>query len=486
MQVHEVTSRAKRGLTASVARQMVVQSTGILTTILLARYLTPKDFGVFGLVSLVVQFFSYIASTGLGVALIRCKEEPTRDDLDSVFTCELIVATAGGLLLLGTSKFLPRFIHALSPDSIMLICALAFSAWLTVFRLLPSVCLERQLQFSKIALVETVENLVFNAIAMVLAVRHGGPWALVAATLARSIIGAAFVNFLAPVRPRLTLASPRLKSMLAVGFGFQGPSVIFFLKDLAMPGFLAATLGPAQLGYFVWVRDLTSKFSTFSGLFAKIAFPTLARLSAAGGDLARSVRRSTILLGIVYWPLAFTLIATSSFYIHYIFSDKWFPAQPLLIIYTPSLLFQIIGNPWFSLSQAESHWRWPLKVAFRLAVWDIAGGLVLIKLLGLPGCGLAVLISNAIYARLYYEEMRRILPRSYRDALVPWKAKLVLNFVIAAPAFVLILRTVENFTFCLLAAVFTSAALMLSNWGLWLDDRAMLTSILAHFRRDPA
>ena len=58
--------------------------------------------------------------------------------------------------------------------------------------------LERQLEFSKIAFVETVENLVFNGIAMLLALRHGGAWALVAATLARSVSGPPWSTILPP------------------------------------------------------------------------------------------------------------------------------------------------------------------------------------------------------------------------------------------------------------------------------------------------
>jgi teichuronic acid exporter len=485
MQAHEVASRAKRGFTASLVRQLIVQSTGIITSIVLARYLAPKDFGVFGLVSMIVQFFSFFATTGLGTAVIRSKEEPSAVDQNSVFTCELIVASAACLLLVGVSLFLPRINSKFSADNMALVWALAFSAWLTVFRLLPSVSLERQLEFSKIALVETVENLAFNAIAIFMAVRHTGAWALVAATMTRSIAGAAFLNFLAPVRLQLTLASPRLKSMLAVGLGFQAPNLIFFLKDLVMPGFIAATLGATYLGYFIWVRDFAAKFSTFSGLFAKIAFPTMAKLSAVGEDLARSVKQSTLLLGIVYWPLPFALAATSSFYIHYIFSDKWFPAQPLLIIYVPTMLFQIVTNPWYALSQTKSHWHWPLKVAVCIATWDVCAGVILIKLFGLAGCGIAVFFSSGLYAYLYYTQMRRILPESYRDALVPWKAKLLLNPIIATGCFFLVSYTTANLLACLAVTAFTCIVFASTNWLLFPDDRAMLGKIVSHFRPEP-
>jgi len=481
MLVHEVAARAKRGFTASLVRQMVVQSTGIGTSIVLARYLAPKDFGVFGLVSMIVQFFSFFATTGLATAVIRSKEEPTSVDQNSVFTCELIVASAAGLLLLAASLFLPRISSKFSPDNMALVWALGFSAWLTVFRLLPSVSLERQLEFSKIALVETVENLAFNAIAIFMALRHTGAWALVAATMTRSIAGGAFLNFLAPVRPRLTLASPRLRSMLAIGLGFQAPNLIFFLKDLVMPGFIAATLGSTNLGYFIWVRDFVAKFSTFSALFAKIAFPTMAKLSAVGEDLARSVRQSTLLLGIVYWPLSFALAATSSSYIHYVFSDKWFPAQPLLVIFIAASSFQIL-SPWYALSQAKSHWHWPLKVAFCVASWDICAGIILIKLFGLLGCGIAVVGSNIVYLSLYYAQMRRILPDTWRDALVPWKAKLLLNSVFAATCFFLVSRTIGNLRVCLAFTVLTCIVLAFTNWFLFSSDRAMLAKILSHFR----
>jgi len=485
MQVDEVTARAKRGFAASLTRQLIVQSCGFATTIVLARYLTPKDFGVFGLVSMIVQFFSYFATTGLATAVIRSHEEPSREDLDSVFTCELIAASAGIALMLGVSVFLPRINAKFTPDNIALVWALGLSAWLTVFRLLPNVSLERRLEFTKIALVETVENLAFNAIAILMALRHTGAWALVAATLTRSMTGAGLVNFLAPVRPRLSLASPRLKSMLAVGIGFQAPNLVFFLKDLAMPAFIAATLGPTSLGYLIWIRDLNSKCTTLSGLFAKIAFPTMVRLSAAGGNIARGVRHSTVLLGLVYWPLAFALVATSSFYIHYIFSDKWFPAQTLLIIYMPTLLSQPICTPWVALSQAKSHWRWPLTVGFAVGAWDICGGMILIKQCGLVGCGLAVVVSVILYCALYYTQLTRILPGNYREALVPWKAKLILNAGLAAYFFFPISHTTNNVATCLSVTALSCIAFALSNWFLFAEDREMISKIASHFQPGP-
>ena len=456
MQVQEVASRAKRGFTASLTRQLIVQGSGFGATIVLARYLSPKDFGVFGLVSLIVQFFSYFATTGLATAVVRSKEEPARVDLDSVFTCELIAGTAGTLLLLGVSPLLPRINSIFTPGSLSLIRVLAISGWFYVFRLLPSVSMERHLEFTKIALIETVENLAFNAMAILMA-------------------------FLAPIRPHLTLASPRIKSLLAVGIGFQSPAIVYFLKDLAMPGFIAATLGPTYLGYFVWLNDLKRKFSTFANLYIKIAFPTMAKLSAVGGDMARSIRHSTIMLGLVYWPLTFGLVATSSFYIHYIFSDKWLPAQPLLTIFMPSILFLIVINPWFALIQLMSHWRWPMTMAFAIAAWDIVGGILFIKGFGLIGCGAAFLVSNTICTWLCFTQLRKLLPENYRDALVPWRGKLVLNCIMTIPCFYLVDHTVGNLAHCALAAAVVCIALGAVNWLLFASDRAMVAKIAAHF-----
>lgn len=481
MQDHEVTARAKRGFTASLTRQLIVQASGFATTIVLARYLTPKDFGVFGLVSLIVQFLSFFATTGLATGVVRSKEEPPRVDLDSVFTCELIVSSVGTLVLLGVSPFLPRIHPMFTPQSMPLIQALTISSWFYVFRLLPSIYLERHLEFTKIALIETVENLAYNAMAILMAFRHTGPWALVAATMARSITGTVLANILAPLSVRLTLASPRLKSLLAVGIGFQSPNIIFFLKDLAMPGFIAATLGPTYLGYFVWLNDLKRKFSTFAALFTKVAFPTMARLFGVGGDMARFVRQSTILLGLFYWPLTFILIATSSFYIHYIFSDKWFPAQTLLTIFMPCLLFLIVIHPWSALSQARSHWRWPLTMALSIAAWDVCGGILLIKLFGMIGCGLAFLVSNMIFAGLCYFQLRILLPDTYREALVPWKTKLFVNCMIAAPFFYFVSHTVANVTRCLAETLLACLAMGLTNVFLFTDNRGMVVKIVLYF-----
>ena len=132
-------------------------------------------------------------------------------------------------------------------DSVALVRALGISAWLTAFRLLPSIALERQLGFRKIALVEAAENLAFNIFAVMLAFSRAGTWALVGASLTRAIVGTALLNIVSPQPIRFQFYSPKLKNSLAVGFGFQAPAIVFFLKDLALPAFLVGDGGHFSL-----------------------------------------------------------------------------------------------------------------------------------------------------------------------------------------------------------------------------------------------
>jgi hypothetical protein len=79
--------------------------------------------------------------------------------------------------------------------------------------------------------------------------------------------------------------------------------------------------------------------------------------------------------------------------------------------------------------------------------------------------------------------LRKILPETYREAVVPWKVKLLLNVGLSTYFFFAVSHTTVNLPTCLLVTTLSCVALALSNWFLFAEDRAMLAKIVLHFSR---
>ena len=280
MDVAQVRQKARQGLKANAFRHVSVQAMGAVTTIVLARHLTPHQFGAFGALSLATQFFTVWGGLGIGVVLIRQLEEPTEGEMNAAFGFQILLSSLLCLALGFSAPLIEIFVRpaAAAINISAATWVLAACAWLTSLRLIPNVRLQRGIDFVNLAWVEFAENLAYNVTAIILAFSGTGVWALLVATLARAITGCALLSVFSPWRPTRQIDLSRLRRVVALGFSFESIPIISFAKDLALPAFIGTTLGLTHLGYFVWARDLGTKFVTFGRLYGKVAFPTFSRL----------------------------------------------------------------------------------------------------------------------------------------------------------------------------------------------------------------
>ena len=325
-------------------------------------------------------------------------------------------------------------------------------------------------------MVELAENVVFNVVAVVAALYGVGVWSLALAALTRSVVGVAMLRLYVQWRIAFRLRVPGLKAILLTGLGFQSFSVVSFLKDLALPAFMVAMVGTAQFGYFAWGRDLVLKLITFSRLFGKVAVPTMARLSSAQADLTSTLRQSSNLLGLFYWPAVTVLIGASGFYIPWVFSAKWLPAEPVIRLMALVLLLQVWASPMWALIQACSPASWPLKAVLLLTGFEAIAGYVAVRTAGITGAAAVILGSTLLAILLYLPEIRRVAPGA-RSLFQPFGAKLAANVLLGAAAAFAICRCGDR----LAAGVAVATSLcLLSGAVSWLasaEDRALISRI---------
>src|SRR3990167_1191607 len=146
LDIATITKKSIHGVVALVSRTFLIQLIGQVVTFLLTVFLSPTDYGVFFLVSSVIVFYSYFSDIGLAAALIQKKEDITEDDLKTTFTIQqILVATliSVGVLLSGWIKTTYR----LDDNGILLYHALLVAFFLSSLKTIPSILLERHLDF---------------------------------------------------------------------------------------------------------------------------------------------------------------------------------------------------------------------------------------------------------------------------------------------------------------------------------------------------
>src|ERR1017187_7623370 len=349
---------------ALVIRQVVVMGLSFGSSVAVSRWLGPEVVGRFAILIFVTQgILGYFGDLGLKAALIR-----KRGDLEPT---ELATAQK---VILGISVTFAVVIGALLPLALRLVKlgpenylpAAIFLMLLVVRnqRTVPLAMLERAMRFKVVSAVEAVESLIYTLLLTTLALLHKGIWCYVIAMGCRDLFGSLAFNLI--VRPPLRQFSwASLRPHVGFSLVYQGGSLLN-MRSLAFPPIMIARLlGKNAVGYVAWASTLSLYPLVICNAMARIYLPAF---SSAAGDptlLRARVEKSLRINASIAWPACAVLACLSTPIIAYIFTAKWFPAQPLLYACCVNAIMSAVGTPLSELFFAQND-AW---FNFRLGVW---------------------------------------------------------------------------------------------------------------------
>ena len=303
----------------------------------LARYLDPKDFGVYAILRFALVFFTFFGDVGLGGALVQKKETPTQVEVSSVFSLQVLLSAGIVVLVWATAGLVDHVWTDLPTSGPWLLRILAFDLLLTSLRTIPSILMERGLEFTKLAVLDVVIGLTFYGTAITLARAHFGSNALVMAVLVQGVVGAVLAFALRPFRPRFVLDKAALSPIIKFGLPFQLTQIVGFLNGALTPVYAGAALGARSLGLLNWAQDTAYFPLKAVDLVGRVGFPLYSRLQGDKKALGESFGRAVHLCAIATAFCVALFFSMGADVIHVVFTDKWLPALPLLYIYAGAI-----------------------------------------------------------------------------------------------------------------------------------------------------
>lgn len=428
----EVKTRSIRGLVALTSRTFVVYLVSTVATALLGALLGPEAFGIFFLVSAVVNFLTYFSDVGLAAALIQRRESLTRADLVTTFSIQqVLVFGLVGLLFLLTP--LIRTHYQLSQEAVYLLWALAVSLVISSLKTIPTALLERELAFDKLIIPQVAENIVYNIVVVVLAFMGFGIGSFTVAILARGLVGLVLIYFIRPWRPALGVSRESLHHLLRFGLPYQVNTLLAVVKDDGMTLVLGGIVGTAGLGYLGWANKWVSlPLRFFMDNITKVAFPAYARIQHDRELLRRGVEKTLYFMAMVTFPIFVGMGVLAGPIIELIPRyAKWTPALFPFYMYLVNAAWAAISTPLTNTLNAIGR----IKTTFKLMIMWTVLTWVLMPVLGLRfgyrGVSLAaaliafssivVLIVTARYIKLnYWRIFRAPVAASLAMGLAVW------------------------------------------------------------------
>lgn len=334
IELEAIKKRAIRGVAILTGRTFLLNILSLVATGFLTVFLGPNEFGVFWTVSAIVNFFTYFSDIGLAAALIQKKERVTDEELKTTFTIQQILVLMLLFLLFSLTPFLQSY-YALSQDGKILLFALGLSLLLSSFKTIPSVLLERELDFSRLVIPQVLENLVYNFLVVVLAWRGFGLASFTYAILVRSFIGLFAIYLLKPWVPGIAFNRKALKGLLTFGVPYQANTLLATIKDDGMTAFLGGVLGTEGIGILGWAQKWAyMPLRLFMDHVLKVTFPAFSRMQENKKSLSKAVTRSIFFVSFFVFPACAGLLILAPLLIDIIPRyKKWEPALlPLFFI----------------------------------------------------------------------------------------------------------------------------------------------------------
>ena len=391
---------------------------GLIANLILTIVLSPKIYGIYVLTLAVIPFLNFFSDIGLAAALVQ-KKEVTDDDIKTTFTIQQTLV----ITILSIAFFLTPFIRSfynLPVEATHLYWAVLFAFFLSSLKTIPSIKLERSIQFQKIVLVQIVESTIFYVTVSVLALLNFGLQTFTIAVLVRSLTGTLLMYYLSFWFPRFGVSKESLKRLLSFGVPFQTNVFLALIKDDLILFYLGKVVGLEGLAYIGWAkRWAESPIRIIMDNISRILFPIFAKIQTEkeriGGLIEKVLRYQTLILAPIFVGMALLLDEAVQLIPKY---NKWEPAIPLFYIIVLSAFFSSYSTPFTNLFNAVGR----VKTTFKFMLYWTVMSWVSIPLFthyfGLYGYPISLVILSLTFV-VIIPIARRIVDFKFIPQIVP-------------------------------------------------------------------
>ncbi len=314
------------GVFWSALQKFGVMAISFISNIVLARLLSPDDFGCIGMLAIFIVISSTFIDGGFGSALIQ-KKEPTEEDYSTIFYWNMILSLVlYGILFISAPAIaryyeIPLLSDVLRVEGIVLI--------INALSIIQNNRLRKQLKFRKLAIIDIVSAVISITVTIVLAANGWGIWALVAQQLMLCSITTLILWLTNKWHPKWVFSWQSFRELFNFGLFILIANLVNTFCNNIQGLLIGKIYNPATMGYYSQGKKLEELSSTsISSVVDRVAYPVLAEMQNDLPRMVRSLSRFITSLAYLTIPLMLLFILLADPMIHLIYSEKWLPAVP--------------------------------------------------------------------------------------------------------------------------------------------------------------
>lgn len=438
-----ITRRTVKGIVALISRQFILMFINIGAKFIVSSYLAISGFGVYTVVIALQRIISFFTDFGLGAALIQKKEKLDDDDVSTTFTIQFLVTLA---IFITTLIFREQIARVFRLDQVAtsLLLTLVFCIFLSSFKIIPSILLERNIKFEKLVIPQIVEQLTFNIILVVLLLKNFALESYIYAFLVSSLISIPVYYIVSPWKISFMIKRSSLNH-LKYGTQYQAKNVIATVKDDFLTIFLSRILSFTQIGYIGFAQQWSFMVYRFIvDSVTKVTFSTYSRMQESKENLTLAIEKSLFYVSSIMFPAIAGVILIFPYLISLItkWNNKWEPAILSFVFFSLNAAVSSLSNILINVLDAN----YKVKVTLHLMIiWTLLTWILtplFVYFLGFNGVALASFIVTLTIIYTVYLVKKIVQFNFIKSVYKPLLATLIMSSMV----FLFIQYFIVNFT----------------------------------------
>ncbi|MBP7509102.1 MAG: lipopolysaccharide biosynthesis protein [Prolixibacteraceae bacterium] len=371
----DLSGKSVRGGIITLGSTAFLFVTNIGRTVVLARLLTPEDFGIIGMVAVFINFISIFKDAGLSMATVQ-KDNISNEQISKLAWLNLLITVSLGLVIILASPLVAMFYN--KQELTFVTIALSFSFIIEGFTIQHRALLQRHMRFDSLNIVTITSSLAGIFASIFLSIMGWRYWALVSGTIFTSVCAVFLTYYFCPWIPKRNSNEANVKSMFNFGLNLTTSSVVNFFARQADKIIIGKIVGAVQLGLYDKAYQLfRMPTANILSPIRNVAMPALSSIQKEKEQYLKYYKSIILLTATFVFPLSVYFYIEADFIINLILGNQWLGAIPIFKLLAIGGLIQPItgqsGIVMLSTGNTKRYLHWQIFYSTCLVISFIIG-----------------------------------------------------------------------------------------------------------------
>ena len=360
-----------RSTRQTAVAQGLTQVLRLASSIVLARLLTPSDFGVVAVALVVASILDQVKDVGTGSAVIQ-RHEVDQVLLNSVFFLNAVMGTLACAILVVLAEPLASALG--NPTAAPVVRAFGVITLVTSFGHIHQSLLKRSMRFGAVSVIAIISATVSVVVSITAALLGLNYWALVVGSAASALVGTVALWVLDPWRPTAHASMAGLRSIWAFSWNLFLSNILFFTWSQTDKVIVSRFAGASGLGtYTMAQRFVTTPLAALSTVIGEVTFPAFSRRQDDNAALRAGFTRSSSVIALVTFPMMLGAAVIAAPMVDVLLGPKWNALVPVLWVLAPAGAIQSItlNCNQLLLAKGRSDWSFRWGVVFFIVLTSL-------------------------------------------------------------------------------------------------------------------